>query len=87
MKNRAGFSPHQWVIGHNPRIPGSAIDDDELGYLGVYQRQTDYGTEFGRRAAMRKTARQKKSDEDTTTEVLRLKRSRRQVGAGTAQIF
>ena len=34
MQRVQGYSPAQWVLGRNPRIPGSVTDMDEAGKLG-----------------------------------------------------
>ena len=52
-----GFTPHQWVLGKHPRIPGSLLDENEYGQLGVIQEQVDGQTVFSLRAQLRFTAR------------------------------
>ena len=50
---RGGFSPSQWVLGKYPRRPGSMLEEQEWGQLGVLQSQQDSGTAFGIKARMR----------------------------------
>ena len=38
---KGGFSPSQWVLGRYPRQPGSFLDDEEAGQLGVLEHQLD----------------------------------------------
>ena len=53
---RGGFVASQWVIGKYPRRPGSLLEEDEWGQLGVLEAQQDPATAFGMRAKMRFTA-------------------------------
>ena len=36
-----GFTPEQWVVGKSTRVPGSMIDEDEFGQLGVLENAVD----------------------------------------------
>ena len=64
-----GFSPHQWVLGANPRVPGSLLDEEEMGQLGAISAQLDASTEFGLRARCRFTARKSFVKSDCSTRV------------------
>ena len=41
MTRSNGYSPSQWVLGKNPRAPGSVTDLDEAGNLGVLEAAWD----------------------------------------------
>jgi len=55
MSKRGGFSASQWVTCRYPRRPGSMLEEDEWGQLGVLQSQQDPATAFGIKAGMRAT--------------------------------
>ena len=55
-QRRGGFVASQWVIGKYPRRPGSQLEEDEWGQLGVLEAQQDSTTAFGMRAKMRFSA-------------------------------
>jgi len=57
MMRNGGFSPTQWVLGHQPRLIGSLTDDQELGQLGVLSDEVDPQGAFARQAQLRSEAR------------------------------
>ena len=62
---RGGFAASQWVLGRYPRRPGSMMEEEEWGQLGVLSYQQDGRTEFGRRAEMRHSAQKAMVNLDT----------------------
>ena len=46
MTRSNGYSPSQWVLGKNPRAPGSVTDLDEAGNLGVLETAWDPSAKF-----------------------------------------
>ena len=46
MTRSNGYSPSQWVLGKNPRAPGSVTDLDEAGNLGVIETAWDPSAKF-----------------------------------------
>ena len=46
MTRSNGYSPSQWVLGKNPRAPGSVTDLDEAGNLGVLEAAWDPSAKF-----------------------------------------
>ena len=57
LSRHGGFSPAQWVIGRQPRVPGSQADQAEADDIGVLQAQTDGPTQFGIQTKYRESAR------------------------------
>ena len=60
-----GFSPHQWVLGANPRVPGDLLDEEEMGQLGTLEAIAEGDTEFARKAQIRLTARKEYVRQDS----------------------
>ena len=54
---QGGFTPEQWVMGKSTRVPGSMIDEDEFGQLGVLENAVDPHSEFYLRNRIRYEAR------------------------------
>ena len=57
------------MLGANPRVPGSLLDEEEMGQLGAISAQLDASTEFGLRARCRFTARKSFVKLDCSTRV------------------
>ena len=55
---KGGFSPNQWVLGKDIRLPASLVDDDEVNRIGSLALASTPGTKFHRKHQLRMAARQ-----------------------------
>ena len=55
---KGGFSPAQWVLGRDVRLPASLADDGEVARIGAQALADTPGTKFHRRAQLRFAARE-----------------------------
>ena len=55
---RGGFSPAQWVLGRQTRLPATLCDDDEVGRLGAQALAATPGTKMFRKTQLRMAARE-----------------------------
>ena len=56
MSRVNGYSPSQWVLGKNPRCPGSMTDLEEAGNIGVLEDSLDPSARFHLNHAARMAA-------------------------------
>ena len=58
LVRKAGFSPAQWVLGKDVRLPASLADEDEVGRVGAQALADTPGTRFHRKNQIRMAARE-----------------------------
>lgn len=58
MSRKHGFSPSQWVIGRDIRLPASLADEAEVSRIGAQAIADTPGTKFFRKQQIRMSARQ-----------------------------
>ena len=58
MSRKGGFSPAQWVLGRDIRLPASLADDTEVARIGAQALADTPGTKFHRKAQLRFAARE-----------------------------
>ena len=58
MARKHGFSPSQWVIGRDVRLPAALSDDSEIGRLSAQSLAETPGTRFYRQNVIRMQARE-----------------------------
>ena len=66
-----GYSPAQWVLGRNPRVPGSVTDMDEAGNLGILENKLDPAASYHLCHASRMAAQKAFIHLDTSSHVAR----------------
>eukprot|EP00435_Cladocopium_sp_Y103_P040843 s1261_g11.t1 len=57
LSRKSGFSPAQWVIGRDIRLPASLADEGEISRIGAQAIADTPGTKFFRRQQLRMAAR------------------------------
>ena len=57
LSRKAGFSPAQWVIGRNARLPADLLDDGEAERIGSLSAAESPQSRFARKVALRAEAR------------------------------
>ena len=57
LSRKSGFSPTQWVIGRDIRLPASLADEGEISRIGAQAVADTPGTKFFRRQQLRMAAR------------------------------
>ena len=58
LTRKAGFSPAQWVLGRDLRLPADLADDGEVTRLGAQALTATPGSVFFRKAQLRQAARE-----------------------------
>ena len=58
LVRKSGFSPAQWVLGKDVRLPASLADEDEVGRVGAQALADTPGTRFHRKNQIRMAARE-----------------------------
>ena len=58
LSRKSGFSPNQWVLGKDVRLPASLADEDEVGRIGAQALAATPGTRFFRKNQLRVAARE-----------------------------
>ena len=58
LSRKAGFSPAQWVLGRQIRLPASLTDDGEVCRIGALAAADTPGTRFYRKHQLRMAARE-----------------------------
>ena len=58
LTRKAGFSPAQWVLGRDLRLPANLADDGEVTRLGAQALTATPGSVFFRKAQLRQAARE-----------------------------
>ena len=58
LARKSGFSPSQWVLGKQIRLPADLADENELGRIGALAMAETAGTRFHRRNQLRFAARE-----------------------------
>ena len=71
MTRQSGYSAAQWVLGRNPRTPGSVTDLDEAGNLGVLESKFDSSAQFYLQHQARMAAQRAFVHLDTSSRVAR----------------
>ena len=71
MTRQSGYSPAQWVLGRNPRTPGSVTDLDEAGNLGLLESKFDSSAQFFLQHQARMAAQRAFVHLDTSSRVAR----------------
>ena len=57
LTRKGGFSPCQWVLGRDLRLPADLADDAEVERLGAQALAATPGTAFFRKAQLRQAVR------------------------------
>ena len=58
LTRKAGFSPAQWVLGRDLRLPADLADDGEVARIGAQALTATPGSIFFRKAQLRQAARE-----------------------------
>jgi len=58
LARRSGFSPSQWVLGRNIRLPADLADEGEVARIGAQSAAETPSTKFFRRNQLRMAARE-----------------------------
>ena len=58
LSRKAGFSPTQWVLGRDIRLPADMIDDGEVERLGAQAAAATPTTRFARRTLIKQSCRE-----------------------------
>ena len=58
LSRRSGFSPTQWVLGRDIRLPADLMDDGEVERIGAQAAAATPTTRFARKCALRRAARE-----------------------------
>ena len=58
LARRSGFSPSQWVLGRNIRLPADLADEGEVARIGAQSAAETPSTKFFRRSQLRMAARE-----------------------------
>ena len=58
LTRKGGFSPSQWVLGRDLRLPADLADDAEVERIGAQALAATPGTTFFRKAQLRQSARE-----------------------------
>ncbi|CAK0807109.1 unnamed protein product [Prorocentrum cordatum] len=58
LSRRSGFSPAQWVLGRDIRLPADLMDDGEVERIGAIAASATPTSKFARKCALRQAARE-----------------------------
>ena len=58
LSRKAGFSPTQWVLGRDIRLPADLTEDGEAERLGAQAAAATPTTKFARRTLVRQSCRE-----------------------------